>query len=113
MTAVQHPASKTVAHRLQRLAKLYEHGHPNATLERALDKLLDDEAETCRKQLAELRRDLAEFERRYGQTSAEFHRQFQAGPMDDRMDYVEWVSLFQMVENLEERLRLLKGEEPS
>ena len=113
MTAVQLSSSETVAHRLQRLAKLYEHGHPNATLERALDKLLDDEAETCRKQLAELRRDLAGFERRYGQTSAEFYRQFLAAQTDDRMDYGEWASLFQMVQNLEERLSLLKGEETS
>ncbi len=111
MTAVQLSSSEAVAHRLQQLAKLYEHGHPNATLERALDKLLDYEADTCRKQLAELQKDLAEFEQRYGQTSAEFYRQFQAGQTDDRLDYVEWASLFQMAHNLEERLHVLVGED--
>jgi hypothetical protein len=112
MTAVQLSSSETVAHRLQRLAKLYEHGHPSATLERALDKLLDYEAETCRKQLAELQQDLASFEQRYSLASSEFYRQFQAGQTDDRMDYVEWASLFQMYTNLEERLKVLAGEEP-
>ena len=111
MSAIELSSSESVAHRLQRLAKLYEHGHPSATLERALDKLLDYEAETCRKQLAELQQDLAKLEQRYGQTSAEFYRQFQTGQTDDRMDYVEWASLFQMAHNLEERLRVLVGDE--
>ena len=111
MTAVQLSSSDTVAHRLQRLAKLYEHGHPSATLERALDKLLVYETETCRKQLAELHQDLASFELQYHLTSAEFYQQFQAGQTDDRMDYVEWASLFQMYTSLEERLKVLAGED--
>lgn len=50
--------------------------------------------------LDELTADLAEFERRYGMTSDEFHRLYQAGQTDDRMDFVEWASLIQMAENL-------------
>ena len=111
MNALQRSSSKTLANRFQTLAKLYEHGHLNATVERALDKLLDSEAETCRKQLAELQQDLTKFEQHYGHTSAEFYRQFQAGQTDDRMDYVEWASLFQITANLEKRLRILEGEE--
>lgn len=51
--------------------------------------------------LDELSAELAEFERRYGMTSDEFYRLYQAGQTDDRMDFVEWASLAQMAENLE------------
>lgn len=51
--------------------------------------------------LNELSAELAEFERRYGMTSDEFYRLYQAGQTDDRMDFVEWASLAQMAENLE------------
>ena len=60
-----------------------------------------------RAQLDQLQADLVKFERRYGLSSDEFYRQYQAGQTDDRMDYVEWASLVQMAGNLRERLRLL------
>ena len=44
-------------------------------------------------------------EERYGLSSDKFYRRFQAGQTDDRMDYVEWASLVQMQENLQQRLR--------
>jgi hypothetical protein len=47
------------------------------------------EADVCRAQLRQLQTDLAEFERQYSLSSAEFYRRFQAGQTDDRMDYVE------------------------
>jgi hypothetical protein len=40
----------------------------------------------------------------------EFYERFQAGQTGDAMDYVEWASLVQMVNNLTKRLRLLRGE---
>ena len=103
------PVSVT-AQRLQTLAQLYQKGQASALMERTLDKLLAHEAEVCREQLNQLRADLAEFEQQYGLGSAEFYARFQAGQTDDRMDYVEWASLVQMIRNLEERLRVLTGE---
>ena len=50
--------------------------------------------------LEQLRSDLAEFEQRYQLTSAEFYRRYRAGQTDDRMDFVEWASLVQMLRNL-------------
>ena len=75
-----------------------------------LNKLLAHEASVCRAQLGQLQNDLAEFEEQYGLSSDEFYRRFQAGQTDDRMDHVEWASLVQMQENLQQRLRLLTGE---
>jgi hypothetical protein len=102
--------TNTIAQRLQILARLYEQGQASEMMERTLDKLLAYEADICREQLDQLRADLAEFERRYDLASTEFYRRFQAGQTDDRMDYVEWASLVQMFNNLEQRLHLLVGE---
>ena len=103
------PAS-TMAQRLRTLAQLYQQGQASDLMERTLDKLLVYEADVCRAQLNQLQRDLTEFEQRYGLSSIEFYRRFQAGQTDDRMDYVEWASLVQMGHNLRERLCLLTGE---
>jgi len=110
MSNLQLPLDNTVAQRLRTLAQLYQQGQASELMERTLDKLLAHEADTSRAQLSQLKADLAEFERRYGLTSAEFYRRFQAGQTDDRMDYVEWASLVQMRDNLQQRLRLLTGE---
>ena len=95
------------AQRLSRLADLYAHGQASQLMDRTLEKLLTLEAQQSGAQLTELRADLAEFEARYGMSSNEFFRRFQAGQTDDRMDFVEWASLVQMAANLNERLSLL------
>lgn len=110
MDDVQLSSVGTVAQRLQRLAQLYQQGQASALTERTLDKLLAHEAQVCRAQLSQLEAALAEFEQQYNLPSTEFYRRFQAGQTDDRMDYVEWASLVQMQDNLQQRLRLLTGE---
>ena len=70
-------------------------------------RLSAQEAETCREQLSQLQADLSEFEQRYQLSSAEFYRRYQAGQTDDRMDYVEWASLVQMRDKLQQQLDLL------
>ncbi len=100
----------TTAQRLSTLAVLYEQGQVSQLMDRTLDKLLAQEAEQCRTQLAELEVDLAGFERQYDLTSAEFFRRYQAGETDDRMDFVEWASLVYMRDILLHRLDLLTGE---
>ena len=102
--------ANTVAERLHALAELYQQGHVSELMERTLEKLLHQEAEACHTQLRQLQADLAEFEQKYQRSSTEFYQQFQAGHTSDEMDYVEWASLVQMANNLEKRLRLLRGE---
>lgn len=108
---VQTVSGRTVAERLQALAHLYRLGQVSELTERTLDKLLTYEADLCRAQLSQLQADMARFEQRYGLSSVDFYRLFQAGQTDDRMDYVEWASLVQMADNLQKRLHLLTGEE--
>ncbi|HFD38645.1 MAG TPA: hypothetical protein ENJ31_02160 [Anaerolineae bacterium] len=94
------PASVgAVTQQLMTLARLYQQGQASEVMDRTLSKLLSYESTVCRAQLDRLRADLAEFEQKYGLSSAEFYRRFQSGQTDDRMDYVEWASLVQMADN--------------
>jgi hypothetical protein len=79
-------------------------------MDRTLEKLLRHAAEQCRAQVRQLQADLAGFEQKHHLSSTEFYQQFQAGQTGDDMDYMEWVSLVQMADNLKKRLRLLTGE---
>lgn len=110
MTRIRDSLASTVAQRLCVLAQLYQQGQASELMDRTLDKLLAHEADLCREQLNELQDDLVELEQRYGLPSDEFYHRYQAGQTDDRVDYVEWASLVQMRNNLEERLRILSGE---
>lgn len=111
MSSAQPLPTGITAQRLRALAQLYQRGQASKMMDRTLDKLLAYEADVSRKQLRQLQTDLAEFERRYGLSSDEFYRRYQAGQTDDRMDHVEWASLVQMANNLRERLRLLTAED--
>jgi hypothetical protein len=110
MANAQSVSSDVVAQRLRTLARLYQQGGASEVMDRTLDKLLAHEAEICREQLQQLQADLAEFEERYGLSTNEFYHRFQSGETEDRMDYVEWASLAQMAQRLEERLQVLTGE---
>ena len=46
--------------------------------------------------------DLAVFENQYGMSTVDFFRKYIAGETDDRMDFVEWASLAQMIVHLHE-----------
>lgn len=109
MTPFAMPVKTSVAHRLQRLAQLFETGQASPLMEQTLDKLFAHETEHSRMQLNELEADLSVFERQFGMTSAEFYRRYQAGQTDDRMDFVEWASFVQMAANLRRRLEALTG----
>ena len=102
--------SKSVRN-VQVLSQLIQSGQASELMDRTLDKLVQSEIDTSRSKLRELRHDLTEFEEQYGLPSAEFYHRFQTGLTDDRMDTIEWASLFQMKENLRKRLQILTGEE--
>ncbi len=110
MNSIQTSTNDQVAQRLDRLARLFQMGQASDLMAQTLDKLFAHETQQSLHELEQLQADLAEFEQRYGMTSAEFYRRYQAGETDDRMDFVEWASLVQMAENLQRRLEVLAGE---
>ena len=110
MTVAPFSSNLTTANRLDQLARLFQQGQASDVMNRTLDKLFALESEESLRQIEQLQVDLAEFEQQYGMTSEQFYRRYQAGGTDDRMDYVEWASLVQMTDNLQQRLNLLAGE---
>ena len=110
MNNIQSSSTNITAARLEQLAQLYKQRQASDLMTRTLDKLFSHETAASREQFSQLQEDLADFERQYNLSSEEFYRQFQSGETDDRMDFVEWASLFQMANNLQERLRVLTGE---
>jgi lipase chaperone LimK len=95
--------------RVQTLEKLYAQGQTSDVIDLALEKLLAYELGETRQQLAQLERDLTEFEQRYDLSSETFYARFQAGEMGDAMDFVDWASLHQMAERLRQRIGLLEA----
>jgi hypothetical protein len=99
-----------IAQRLEQLAELYRQDQASELMERTLSKLFQYEADISRQQLHRLNDDLSAYEQQYGMSSPEFYELYQNGKTDDRMDYVEWASLFQMAQRVKKHLALLSGE---
>ena len=105
-----YPSSANTKKQVGKLAKLYENRQVSETTARNLNKVLDFEVNQIQADIAATKKDLSEFEHQYSMSTADFFSQWQAGQIDDRIDYVEWASLAQMAENLRKRLALLSGE---
>ena len=78
-------------------------------LELALDKLMSREVSRLATQRRRLQAQLAEFERRYGLSSRDFYERFERGELGDDADFVEWSATYEMVENLNTRLAVLRS----
>ena len=60
----------------------------------ALQKLIHLQLQKYEKQLADVRRELEPFERKYRMTSEEGHKRFVAGELGDAGDVMEWMGLY-------------------
>lgn len=76
-------------------------------VDRSLDKLLSLERAAAERELGELQRRLAEFERQYAMSSTDFYQRFRAGELVDTADFVEWSVFYEMRESVRERLEML------
>ncbi len=92
------------------LAELYKNRQVDAVTAQTLNKLVDLEISRLRMQLGDMERVIAEYEKQYGMTSAEFLKKYETGKTDDRMDYVEWASLTKMSKNFRKMLATISSE---
>ena len=93
------------------LAEMYEKKQIDRLTAQTLNKLVDLEASRIRMQLDEIQRVMAEYERQYGMSTAEFAQKYESGKTDDRMDFVEWISLSKMAAHLRQVLDSVFAEE--
>jgi hypothetical protein len=73
-----------------------------------LDKLLDAARGKHQLRLERYERDLREFEVRYEMDSTTFFHRFQTGEMGDAMDFFEWAGLYELRQDLLEKIRRLE-----
>ena len=90
------------------LLELAKVGAADGRMELTLKKLVNHYIQKCEKDMAELSRDLADFEKKYGMDSEYFYDEFENGRLGDAMDFVEWAGLYQMSKHIEYREKMLK-----
>jgi hypothetical protein len=78
-------------------------------LDQVLGKLLDITIGRHQQRLARYECDLREFESRYGMDSATFYRRFEAGELGDAMDFFEWAGLYELRQDLVEKIQRLES----
>jgi len=79
-----------------------------AELDLVLGKLLDTTLGQHRLRLERYDRDLREFEERYGMGSETFYKRFETGQLGDRMDFFEWAGLYELREDVVEKIQRLE-----
>ncbi|HHJ07163.1 MAG TPA: hypothetical protein ENK24_06660 [Anaerolineae bacterium] len=72
---------------------------------RILDKLLDVTLFRYRARLNKLNTDLKKFELQYEMDSPTFYQKFEQGELGDDMDFFEWAGLFELQQDLVEKLK--------
>ncbi|NOX61792.1 MAG: hypothetical protein GXP42_07585 [Chloroflexi bacterium] len=98
---------------LHTLQSLYAGGLDDTFIDRALQKVVERQIERDETDLARLDTELRAFEHRFGLTSDEFWRRYQAGEMEDNADFMEWNVFYKMRRRIQQRLRILRGENGS
>lgn len=92
----------------QKLDVLKDIYSDEANLDPILEKLLDVVLSQHRLRLERYKRDLQEFERRYGMDSTSFHRRFEAGELEDTADFFEWAGLYELHRDILEKVQRLE-----
>ena len=90
--------------------KILEDVYPDkADLELMVNKLVDATIGQYRLRLKRYEQELRDFEQRYGMDSATFYRRFEAGELGDAMDFFEWAGLYELHQDLLEKLKRLES----
>jgi hypothetical protein len=76
-----------------------------------LSKLIDTLLSQQRLRVGKYKRDLHEFEERYGMDSASFYRRFESGELGDAMDYFEWAGLYELYLKSQRKIQRLEQTE--
>jgi len=79
----------------------------NVFIESAVNKLIDYEKSKIENELTQLKFDLKQFEKKYKKKSENFYRDFKFGKLGDKMDFIEWSSLYEMFLKNKEKIKYL------
>lgn len=93
---------------LSNLQRLYATGFQDEFLDNALHKIVERQIERDETDLTRIQTDLAQFERDYEISSADFWQLYQSGQMADTFDHFEWNVLCKAQGRIEKRLAILR-----
>lgn len=96
--------------KLHRIEAFYRQGFQSELIERALDKLLEQEGARAEQETKELQQRLSAFEQQYQLTTEEFYRQYESGQLADSADFMEWSSFYDMLRSSQQYLDWLRGD---
>jgi hypothetical protein len=82
-------------------------GYADDVMDLTINKMLQRERVQMEAQLKRLQAELTAFEAQYGLSSPAFHERFERGELGDDIDYFEWSATWEMVQQLQQGLRLL------
>jgi hypothetical protein len=94
-----------IAHKLELLRETYSEPEE---LDRMVGKLLEVALSQHKLRLERYDRELREFEKRYGMESSVFYQQFEAGKLGDAIDFFEWSGLYELRQDIVEKIRKLE-----
>ena len=99
----------TAIEKLEVLSRLVRLGETDPLIDRTLDKLLAHKRAEARAQYQTIRTDVDAFEEQYNMDSPTFVDHYRRGALGDDADFIEWYALWNMLQELEERLNDLRG----
>jgi hypothetical protein len=92
---------------LEELARL---GVDDEVFINAIHKLTQYKVDEFQRDLEDIQGNLKKFEEKYGFESKEFIERFESGEMGDKIDFIEWASLYDMQQRVKERLNVVEGD---
>ena len=92
-------------HKLQVLTDTYIN---KAVLNQILEKLPQVTLSQHQYRLQRYTRELGTFEKQFGMKSDLFYSRFEAGELGDAMDYFEWAGLYELYQDIAEKVRRLE-----
>ncbi len=80
-----------------------------ALVDQTLNKIIQSKLYQLTEVQAHLRQELDEFEQRYGLSSEECWKHFEAGTLGDDADYFEWSGIYEVYQSNETTLQRLRA----
>jgi hypothetical protein len=95
--------------KVKNIEKFIQKYGEDVVISQTIDKMLDYKVQKYDEDIKRLDRELKRFERKYKKDSSVFLNEFKKGKLGDKMDFIEWASLYQMHNRLISKKAELEG----
>lgn len=95
--------------KVKNLEKFVKKHGEDPLISQTISKIMAYKVQKYEKEIDKLNKELKQFEQIYKKGSVVFFREFNAGMLGDEMDFVEWSSLYQMLNRILEKKKELES----